>query len=76
MATTRYFCGGCGSFLLTEHNAEPENLFVSLGAIDTELQSAPGYHQFVDHAASWDSIHDDLLKYADWPSDANELDPE
>ncbi len=68
-ATTRYFCSNCGSFLLTEHSAEPENLFVSLGTIDTEFQSAPRYHQFVAHAACWDTIEDDLMKYADWPGD-------
>lgn len=66
-ATTRYFCSTCGSFLLTEHVAEPENVFVSLGTLDTPMTSKPAYHQFAGSAPAWSAIHDTLPKHDAWP---------
>ncbi|MGI9328105.1 MAG: GFA family protein, partial [Pseudomonadales bacterium] len=66
-STTRYFCSSCGSFLLTEHSAEPENVFVSLGTLDSPIESKPKYRQFVGNAPAWSSIEDDLPLHDGWP---------
>lgn len=65
--TTRYFCSACGSFLLTEHDAEPENVFISLGTLDTPIATKPQYRQFVKDAPAWVDIQDDLPTHRGWP---------
>ncbi len=63
----RYFCANCGSYLLTEHTAEPENVFISLGGLDTELAAAPAYRQFTAGLPAWAAIHDPRPRHPGWP---------
>lgn len=49
--TTRKFCSKCGSYLITTHSADPDNLFISLGALDSLIDSAPEFRQFVGSKA-------------------------
>lgn len=68
--TIRYFCSACGSFLLTEHSAEPDNVFVSLGSLDTEIVAKPTYLQFTEEAPKWALNDRELLTYKGWPDEA------
>lgn len=65
--TRRYFCCKCGTFLLTEHDAEPLFVFVSLGTLDTPLTAKPEYRQFTDSRPSWSICGGELPEYAGWP---------
>lgn len=65
--TRRFSCKSCGAYLLTEHDDEPENVFISLGCLDTHIARSPEYHQFVGSKAHWVTIHDHLPVYKTWP---------
>ena len=59
----RYFCGNCGSLLISIDNSEPNAVYLSLGLIDSNNLIRPEYHQFVASKASWHEIKDNLPKY-------------
>lgn len=65
--TVRTFCSVCGSFLLTEHSAEPRNVFVSLGTLDSNISVRPEYQQFAKDLPEWAHQHNDLTVYDGWP---------
>ncbi|MBL4866441.1 MAG: GFA family protein [Pseudomonadales bacterium] len=67
--TTRKFCSKCGSYLITTHSADPDNLFISLGALDSLIDSAPEFRQFVGSKAVWDKYENKLPEHnegVDW----------
>ena len=49
----RHFCSRCSSFLLTEHEIEPDNVFVTLGTIDDQLNQKIEYRQFSKDRPAW-----------------------
>jgi hypothetical protein len=51
--TRRFFCVTYGSFLLTEHDAEPENVSISLGCLDNDFPGPIECHQFVADSPGW-----------------------
>ncbi|OUS24782.1 hypothetical protein A9Q99_23600 [Gammaproteobacteria bacterium 45_16_T64] len=65
--TTRLFCSSCGSFLLTTHSADKQNVFITLGCLDSEMESGPEYHQFMGSKASWENNHDAIAQHDAWP---------
>jgi hypothetical protein len=67
--TRRYFCGTCGCYMLTEHDAEPQSVFVSLGALDDEISEQPRYRQFTGSTPHWLDINDDLPRHDKWPKE-------
>ena len=64
--TARLFCLICGSYLVTTHSADPENIFLSLGALDTPVNSAPKFRQFVASKADWDKYQTKLPAHRGW----------
>ena len=62
------FAGGTVTVDGNEHIAEPENIFVSLGTLDSPITALPQYHQFVEDAAEWNEIGDNLTKHLQWPN--------
>lgn len=62
----RSFCNVCGSSLFFEANAEPNQLYVSLGTMD-HCDMKPQTHIFVADKASWYEINDDLPKFEAYP---------
>ena len=65
--TIRMFCTCCGSFILSEHIDEPENVFVSLGSLDSWERFEMEYHQFYKSKVGWCKLKDNLKKYDRWP---------
>ena len=58
----RLFCGECGSALFGRGRDDPEDLTVRLGAIDGDPGVRPGFRQFVESAAPWETLPDDGLR--------------
>ena len=61
-AYTVWFCSRCGSPL---PNPEPESdwLEIPAGLFDSDLPMCPDKHIYVEYAASWDTITDDLPRF-------------
>ena len=55
------FCGRCGSALWARDPADPDQLWVRLGAFDRDPGIRPAARQFVAYAASWEPVPDDGL---------------
>jgi hypothetical protein len=56
----RSFCSRCGSNLLFEPTATPNEAWIAAGGFDSEPRERPGHHIFVASKASWFEISDDL----------------
>lgn len=59
----RVFCGVCGSNILVELSDIPDELYVSMSAIDGDPARPDGYHIYVGSKAPWHEIADDLKQY-------------
>lgn len=59
----RYFCSVCGSNILVELTDFPDELYVSMSAIDGNPEKPEGYHIFVGSKAPWHEIADGLKQY-------------
>lgn len=57
----KLFCTRCGSALFSGEPLSDEQVAVRLGALDRDPGIRPQYRQFVDSAASWESIPEDGL---------------
>ena len=60
---TRSFCGRCGSTVFYEGPRWPGEVHVAMGCLDGVLDREPSAHAYVDHAAAWWRIDDDLPQY-------------
>jgi hypothetical protein len=65
----RVFCGNCGSNILVSVDGYPDDLYLSMGAVDGNPSLPEAYHIFVGSKAPWHEITDSLVQY-------NEADPE
>ncbi|AQA17148.1 hypothetical protein BST95_01865 [Halioglobus japonicus] len=65
----RVFCGHCGSNILVELQAEPDELYLAMGTIEGDPALPEGYHIFVDSKAPWHSINDSLFQYPAEPDE-------
>jgi len=63
----RWFCGECGSPLISSRDAQPELYRLRIGTLDTPLQQKPSMHIFAASKAEWDCITDDLPQYTERP---------
>lgn len=63
----RYFCGECGSPIMSVRDSAPEVMRIRLGTLDTPIAKPPIAHIFAASKAEWDVIHDDLPQYAERP---------
>lgn len=59
----RYFCKICGSNILVELTDFPDELYVSMSAIEGDPEKPEGYHIYVGSKAPWHEIQDDLKQY-------------
>ncbi|MCP3980948.1 MAG: GFA family protein [bacterium] len=60
---TRSFCGTCGSTLFYEGPRWPDEIHVARANIDGEIDRLPDAHAYVDHAADWWTIADELSQF-------------
>ncbi len=63
----RYFCGGCGSPILSRREGQDDIVRVRMGTLDTPVAAPPEAHIFVGSKAAWGVIHDDLPQYQERP---------
>ena len=66
-AIDRYFCSCCGSQLLCDFKAEPDMLYLALGALDGDPELPDGYHFFTNDQVPWLNIADGLPQHPEWP---------
>jgi hypothetical protein len=59
----RVFCSVCGSNILVELSDFPDELYLSMSAIEGDPDRPEGYHIFVGSKAPWHEILDDLKKF-------------
>lgn len=69
----RVFCRVCGSNILVDLSTEPDNLYISMSAVEGDPARPAGYHIYVDSKAPWYEICDDLEQY---PADTDSEDPD
>ncbi len=60
---TKYFCGTCGSPILSRSVARPDQVRVRLGTIESDIQERPIAHIFASSKANWEDICGDLPRY-------------
>jgi len=63
----RIFCSACGSFIAGTHDLDSENIFLSLGCLESEIDLKIKYQQFVDSKASWISLDENIRQHSEWP---------
>jgi hypothetical protein len=59
----RVFCSVCGSNIMVELTDFPDQLYLSMSAIEGNPDRPEGYHIFVGSKAPWHEITDDLRKF-------------
>jgi len=64
---TRLFCGECGSNIGVELSDEPDDIYLSMGAIDGNPRLPPAYHIFVGSKAPWYEINDKAPRFDEFP---------
>ena len=57
---TKYFCKSCGSPIMSTNTANPDNIRIRLGTIESDIIERPEAHIFVDSKANWDEITDTI----------------
>ena len=60
---TKYFCKTCGSPIMSTNTANPDNIRIRLGTIESDIIERPEAHIFVDSKANWDEITDTIPQY-------------
>lgn len=69
---TKYFCGTCGSPLISTYEDQPDVLGIPLGGLDGDFPE-PEAHIFTASKASWYTITDALPQYKDWPGSESKV---
>ena len=57
----KFFCGECGSAVLTRHPDNTDKVSVRMGGFDGDPGVRPGFHQFTAYAPAWAPVPDDGL---------------
>ena len=65
------FCQTCSATLLVDFKVYPDQLYITLGTVDGEINLPDGFHQFVGSKASWYEITDDLPQHQGWDDDTS-----
>ena len=60
---SKYFCGICGSPIMSRTESRPEQVRVRLGTIDSDIRERPMAHIFATSKANWEDICGDLPRY-------------
>ena len=59
----RWFCGTCGSHLISTRDTNTELLLLRAGSLDGDPGVRPVAHGWVGSKADWWEIHDDLEQF-------------
>ena len=65
----RFFCSVCGSNIGVTLDTEPEEMYVSMSAIEGDPPRPEGYHIFVGSKAPWHEIADKLEQHETFPAE-------
>jgi len=65
----RIFCGVCGSNIMVALSDYPDDLYLSMSAIEGAPELPEGYHIFVGSKAPWHEITDGLKQYEEFETD-------
>lgn len=60
----RWFCGRCGSQLISTRDGDQASLLLRAGCIDRGYDRKPVAHGWVEFKAPWHEIRDDLVQFA------------
>ena len=60
---TKHFCRVCGSPIASKNAADPDNVRVRIGTIETYIAERPMAHIFATSKADWEEICGDLPQY-------------
>lgn len=60
---TRFFCGTCGSPIMSKSDFSPGQVRVRLGTFDSDIDERPVAHIFATSKANWEEITDELPQY-------------
>ncbi|MCH9693523.1 MAG: GFA family protein [Gammaproteobacteria bacterium] len=63
----RIFCSTCGSNIMVKLTVEPDEYYLSMGAIEGSPELPAAYHIFVGSKAAWHEITDDHPQYHEEP---------
>ena len=63
---TKYFCQTCGSPMLSHSTAQPDQVRIRLGTLDSAISERPVAHIFATSKANWEDICGDLPQYPDY----------
>ena len=63
----RYFCGNCGSPIISRRDILPDVVRVRMGTLDSPLSQGPAAHIYVGSKAPWHKIHDQLPQHEERP---------
>ena len=67
VGTQRYFCGNCGSPIISIKADTPDFYRLRIGTLDTKIAQSPVCHIFTASKAEWEQITDDLPQYTERP---------
>lgn len=59
----RWFCGRCGSHVISTRDADGETLLLRAGCIDHGPERGPVAHGWVESKAAWHEITDELPQF-------------
>jgi ribosomal protein S18 acetylase RimI-like enzyme len=59
----RWFCSRCGSQLISTRDGDEDSLLLRAGCIDSGYQGEPVAHGWVEFAAPWYEVGDDLPRF-------------
>ena len=61
----RLFCGNCGSNIMVQIDAYPDQFYIAMGSIDGEVDLPEAYHIYVGSKAPWHEILDSGEQYVE-----------
>lgn len=65
--TVKWFCGKCGSNLISTYDDRPDVIGIPLGGLEQDPGRRPEGHIFAASKSPWHDIVDDLPQYDEWP---------
>lgn len=63
---TKHFCRICGSPIASKNAADPDNVRVRIGTIESSIDERPMAHIFATSKADWEEISGDLPQYPNY----------
>ena len=63
---TKYFCGRCGSPIMSLSKDSPQYVRIRLGSLEADITERPMCHIFTGSKANWETIAGDLPQYKEY----------